>query len=73
MTLTRPERFAGLQKARELVEKVKACPCAFCLHRDATVIGWGRAICRERRTWPKCTESGSPGFELDETTLEGRG
>ena len=72
--LTRPERSAQLAQAlryrREIFER-GGCP--FCIHRDAAVMGWGRAVCKSNhaRAFPLCMKDGAaPAFDLDPTTLE---
>lgn len=72
--LTRPERSAQFAEARRhLRHVIERGGCPFCIHRDPTVIGWGRAVCQAapKRAFPLCLKDGAtPAFEVDETTLQ---
>lgn len=63
---TGPERFTERQLAARLRELIRKNPCRHCVHR---LTGWGRSVCMASRTYPECTEYGSPAFELDPTTI----
>lgn len=74
--LTRPENCGELSQRRKVLALLMRCGgCAMCVHRDRTVIAWGRSICGDgrKRSWPLCMkDGGKPSFTLDEATLQGR-
>lgn len=70
--LTRPENSAELRGGRRTAEKIKAAGgCPYCIHRDRSVMAWGRSVCfKAGRVFPQCVGSQQyPAFEIDEQQL----
>ena len=71
--LTRPENAAELAERRKILRRLtERGGCWACLHRDPTVLAWGRSVCsgNPSRAFPLCMKDGrSPAFELDEKQL----
>jgi hypothetical protein len=73
--LTRPENACELQQRRRIAARIaQAGGCALCVHRDPTVMVWGRSVCSTTaaRAYPLCLKDGrAPAFELDHEQLKG--
>jgi hypothetical protein len=71
--LTRPENCAELAERRKIRRLLaQHGGCAFCLHRDHTVLAWGRSVCKvnHARSFPLCLKDGkAPAFEMDEAKI----
>ncbi|TXH55156.1 MAG: hypothetical protein E6Q97_09390 [Desulfurellales bacterium] len=71
--LSPPEHIADRRARKRIVARlIRDGGCAYCIHRDRDVMGWGRSVCKANhaRSFPLCTKDGrKPAFELDEDTL----
>lgn len=71
--LSPPEHVADrVSRRRILALIVRDGGCAYCVHRDRSVMAWGRSVCsgNAARAFPLCTKDRqAPAFELDESTL----
>jgi hypothetical protein len=72
--LTRPENCAELAKRRRILRMlVERGGCWACLHRDRSVMAWGRSVCSANaaRSFPLCTKDRkAPAFALDEEQIK---
>ncbi len=72
--LSRPENCAELAQRRRIKALlIERGGCAFCQHRDPSVLAWGRSVCTKTgRAFPLCLhDKAKPAFELDEQQLKG--
>lgn len=66
--LTRPERFAELQRAKRIRSAMDNI-CDHCIHRQTH---WGLSHCpREGRQFPACVQTPGISFEFDAATIQG--
>lgn len=72
--LTRPENFGELSERRRIKALlVERGGCWACIHRDKTVLAWGRSVCQANnaRSFPLCLKDGkAPAFEMDEAQVK---
>ncbi len=72
--LTRPENCAELRDRRKVLRLLtERGGCAFCQHRDPSVLAWGRSVCKANnaRSFPLCMKDGrAPAFEMDENQVK---
>lgn len=72
--LTRPENCAELAERRRIKRLLmERGGCFACLHRDPSVLAWGRSVCKANhaRSFPLCLKDGkAPAFEMDEERVK---